>query len=327
MVNFSYHQNNLLFNVAAPSFIDEKSIRYSFLLEGSGNNTWSEPSNIAFFNVMNLAPGKYTLKSRSEFPEAMYPVQTLSYSFVIKPPYWQTWWFRAGIGILGIGILVAGVRFYYRRKLEKRISLLEKQQAVEKERTRIATDMHDDLGGGLSRIKFLSQSIQLKTKEQKSITDDVNKIAQYSDEMVDKMGEIVWALNEKNDSLADLLAFTRAYAVEYLSSNNIACDFRMPDAVPEIFISGETRRNIFLSVKEALHNIIKHAAATEVILQIEFDKNLKLIIHDNGKGIDFDHIRRFGNGLVNIQERIKSIGGKASITNDKGALIQLEVPV
>ena len=327
IANFSYHQNNLLFNVAAPSFTDEKSIRYSFLLDGSGNSTWSEPSNNAIFNVMNLAPGKYALKVKSEFPEAMYPAQTLTYSFVIKPPYWQIWWFRSGVGLLVIGLLIIAIRFYYRRKLEKRIMLLEKQQAVEKERTRIATDMHDDLGGGLSRIKFLSQSIQLKTNEQKSIADDVSKIAQYSDEMVDKMGEIVWALNEKNDSLADLLAFTRAYAVEYLSSNNIACDFRMPDAVPEIFISGETRRNIFLSVKEALHNIIKHAAATEVILQIEFDKNLKLIIHDNGKGIDFDHIRRFGNGLSNIQERIKSIGGKATIKNDKGALIQLEVPV
>jgi signal transduction histidine kinase len=80
-------------------------------------------------------------------------------------------------------------------------------------------------------------------------------------------------------------------------------------------------------VKEALHNIIKHAAATEVIMKIEFDKKLKIIIRDNGKGIDFDHVRRFGNGLVNIQERMKTIGGKANITNDKGAVIQLYVPM
>ena len=255
---FSYHENNLSFYVAAPSFTDERSIRYSYLLDGSGNNNWSEPSNNASFNFINLAPGKYALKVKSAFPEAMYPAQTLTYSFVIKPPYWQTWWFRSGVGLLVIGLLIMAIRFYYRRKLEKRIMLLEKQQAIEKERTRIATDMHDDLGSGLSRIKFLSQSIQLKTKEQKSIKDDVSKIAQYSDEMVDKMGEIVWALNEKNDSLADLLAFTRAYAVEYLSLNNIACNFTMPHAVPEIFISGETRRNIFLSVKEALHLSLIH---------------------------------------------------------------------
>jgi ligand-binding sensor domain-containing protein/two-component sensor histidine kinase len=324
---FSYHENNLSFYVAAPSFADERSIRYSYLLDGSGNNNWSEPSNNAIFNVINLATGTYTLKVRAEFPEAMYPVQLLEYSFIINAPWWQTWWFRLFAGLFFGAMVVLAVRFYYRRKLEKKITLLEKQQAIEKERTRIATDMHDDLGSGLSRIKFLSQSIQLKTNEHKSIQDDVNKIAQYSDEMVDKMGEIVWALNVKNDSLADLLSFTRAYAVEYLSLNNIRCDFTMPHAVPEIFISGEIRRNIFLSVKEALHNIIKHAAATEVIMKIEFDKKLKIIIHDNGKGIDFDHVRRFGNGLVNIQERMKTIGGKAVITNDKGALIQLEVLV
>lgn len=245
----------------------------------------------------------------------------------ISKAFWQTNLAKVIMGAMLILFVWLFLKWYLQRKLIKHKQEFEKQQAVEKERTRIALDMHDDLGGGLSRIKFLSQSIQLKMNEQKSITDDVTKIAQYSDEMVDKMGEIVWALNEKNDSLADLLAFTRAYAVEYLSLNNIACDFRMPEKVPETFISGEIRRNIFLSVKEALHNIIKHAAATEVILQIEFDKNLKLIIHDNGKGIDFDHIRRFGNGLINIRERIKSIGGKATIKNDKGALIQLEVPV
>jgi signal transduction histidine kinase len=257
----------------------------------------------------------------------MYPVQMLEYAFIISGPWWQTWWFRLLAGFLFAALLIIAIRFYYRQKLEKRIMLLEKQQAIEKERTRIATDMHDDLGSGLSRIKFLSQSIQLKTNEQKSIEDDVNKIAQYSDEMVDKMGEIVWALNEKNDSLADLIAFTRAYAVEYLSLNNIDCDFKMPGVLPERIISGEIRRNIFLSVKEALHNIFKHAAATEVLIKIVFDKKLKITIHDNGRGIDFNRIRRFGNGLDNIEERIKSIGGKSIIKNDKGTIIQLEVPV
>ncbi|MFN2440319.1 MAG: two-component regulator propeller domain-containing protein, partial [Chitinophagaceae bacterium] len=149
--SFSYKENNLSFHVAAPSFTDERSIRYGYLLEGSGNNNWSVPSNDAIFNVINLAPGKYSLKVRSEFPEAMYPAQTLAYPFIIKPPFWQTWWFIAGVGMLGIGALIFVIRFYYRRKLEKQIVILEKQQAIEKERTRIATDMHDDLGAGLSR--------------------------------------------------------------------------------------------------------------------------------------------------------------------------------
>ena len=96
------------------------------------------------------------------------------------------------------------------------MAILEKQQAIEKERTRIATDMHDDLGAGLSRIKFLSETIGIKKQQQQPIEEEISKIRDYTHEMIDKMGEIVWALNEKNDSLSDLLSYTRSYAVEYL---------------------------------------------------------------------------------------------------------------
>src|SRR4029078_2124280 len=106
-------------------------------------------------------------------------------------------------------------------KLEIQKSILEKRQAVEKERTRIATDMHDDLGAGLSRIKFLSETIGIKKQQMHPFEEDIVKIREYSHEMIDKMGEIVWALNEKNDSISDLLSYTRSYAVEYLSQNGI----------------------------------------------------------------------------------------------------------
>src|SRR4030095_4396085 len=107
------------------------------------NDNWSEPSNNSVFNFVNLAHGKYTLQIRSDFPEFIYPSQHLSFSFTIQPPWWQTWWFRTGIGILVIGIVAGGIRFYYRRKLEKQKNILEKQQAIEQERSRIAADMHD----------------------------------------------------------------------------------------------------------------------------------------------------------------------------------------
>ncbi len=217
--SLSSKQNNFSFNVAAPSFIDEKAINYSCLLEGSGNNTWSKPSNNPSFNFINLSPGNYVLNVKSEFPEAIYPSQTISYSFTVNPPWWQTWWFRIFVGLLSVGLLIIGIRFYYRRKLEKQRILLEKQQAIEKERTRIATDMHDDLGAGLSRIKFLSETIGIKKQKQIPFEEDITRIREYSHEMIDKMGEIVWALNEKNDSLSDLISYTRSYAAEYLAQS------------------------------------------------------------------------------------------------------------
>lgn len=195
--NFSYLQNNFSFSVAAPSFIDERSILYSYSLQGSGNTSWTEPTNTSVFHAVNLAPGNYKLLVKAQFPQAMYAAQTMEYSFVITPPWWQTWWFRLAAILALAAAVILSFRFYYRRKLEKKIVLLEKQQAVEKERTRIATDMHDDLGAGLSRIKFLSETIGIKKQQQKPIEEDIEKIREYSHQMIDKMGEIVWALNEK----------------------------------------------------------------------------------------------------------------------------------
>jgi len=324
---FSFRQNNLSFTVAATSFIDEKSIKYSYLLDGSGNNAWSEPLNNSTFNFINLSPAHYILKVRSDFPEEAYPSQIISYSFTILPPWWQTWWFRIGIVAAGLGILVIGIRFYYRRKLEKEKIILEKQQAIEKERTRIATDMHDDLGAGLSRIKFLSETIGIKKQKQLPFEEDITKIREYSHEMIDKMGEIVWALNEKNDSLSDLLSYTRSYTVEYLSQSGVSCTIDSPEFLPANFVSGEFRRNIFLSVKEILHNIVKHSQANHVIISIQFNDKLYINIKDDGIGFDRSKIRPYSNGLMNIEKRMKDIGGFVEIQNTNGTLVRLIVPL
>jgi signal transduction histidine kinase len=217
--------------------------------------------------------------------------------------------------------------FYYDRKLEKQKIILEKQQLVEQERTRIATDMHDDLGAGLSRIKFLSETVNIKSQQEKTIKEDIIKIKEYSDEMISKMGEIVWALNEKNDSVKDLLAYTRAYAAEYLLQNEIKSKIITPEIIPDLFVSGEFRRNIYLTVKEALHNVVKHAHATEVIINIQISQLLTIVLHDNGIGFDAENIRPFSNGLTNMKKRIKDINGELGIKKESGTELKVIVPL
>ena len=204
---------------------------------------------------------------------------------------------------------------------------LQRKMELEKERTRIATDMHDDLGAGLSKIKFLSETIGLKKQQQQPIEEDIIKIREYSHEMIDKMGEIVWALNEKNDSLSDLLSYTRSYAVEYLTQNGIQCRIMIPDEFPAILVNGEFRRNIYLVVKEALHNIVKYAQATLVTINIETDKKLIVTILDNGIGFNQNETRPYSNGLINIKKRIKDIGGTVQIESTEGTSICLTVPL
>lgn len=325
---FTYLENNLNFIVAAPSFIDEKQISFTYLLEGSGNRNWSDTSYAnSTINLTNLSPGNYLLKVKAFFPSSIYPSVELNHSFEITPPWWQTWWFWLTMGIFGIGVLVGIIRLYYNRRMEKKMAILEKHQAIEKERTRIATDMHDDLGAGLSRIKFLSQSLAHKDAANQSNKDALEKITGYSDEMIEKMGEIVWALNQKNDTLADLVAYTRSYAVEYLANHHIECNADTPLNLPATFIPGELRRNIFLSVKECLHNVVKHANASVVNFSIGINDCIQIVIHDNGKGIDWNRMRQYGNGLLNIERRMTEINGKAEFINDQGTRVLLLVPL
>ncbi|HEX6171183.1 MAG TPA: two-component regulator propeller domain-containing protein [Chitinophagaceae bacterium] len=322
-----YFQNNLAFHISAPTYIDEKQTRFSYMLEGSGNENWSEPSTNTSINFVNLSPGEYTLKAKAIFLHGLYPVVESSFSFTILPPWWLTWWFKSIVALAMTGLVFLGVRSYIKRKLELQRVTLERKQAIEKERTRIATDMHDDLGAGLSQIKFLSEAIGMKRQKHLPIEEEVSSIRSFSDEMIDKMGEIVWALNEKNDTLNDLLSYTRSYAVEYLEQNGIKCHVEEPDNIPQLNVSGEFRRNIYLTVKESLHNIVKHAQAIEVFIQIEIAKWLIIKISDNGIGLNNSIPGAYGNGLISMHNRMKELGGRFEIVSKEGTEVRIKAPI
>lgn len=327
-ITLKHFQNNLSIQVAAPSFFDEKKTLFSFKLEEneSDEGTWTEPSSQADISFLSLPPGNYRLKVKAVFPNGKYPPLEAGYSFNILVPWWHSWWFRSLVVIAVLLLVVLLFRLYYRNKMQQQKISLEKKQAIEKERTRIAIDMHDDMGAGLSRIKVLSETI--KFENQKGIINPAHlqKISVYSEEMMDKMGEIVWALNQRNDSFNDLTSYMRAYAVDYLTNHNIHCFFHAAPDPAETFISGEVRRNIFLSVKEALHNIVKHAQATDVDITITRGKELSILIRDNGKGIQWDKTSKFGNGLNNIKKRMTEIGGIAEFRNENGTSVTLRLP-
>ncbi|MBS1598256.1 MAG: hypothetical protein JST75_08520 [Bacteroidetes bacterium] len=324
--SLSYKKNNISFALAVPSFIDEKQTRFSYLLEGSGNKNWSAPSIQSLVNFVNLSPGKYTFRAKAIFVTHRYPESAIAYSFVILPPWWQTWWFKSLFILLIFVALILIVRNYYRRKLHQQKLILEKQQAIEKERTRIATDMHDDLGAGLSTIRFLSEKVKRNTFSEVT-RDDVDKMQSASNELIDKMNEIIWSMNEKNDSLEQLIFYTRSYAMEYCENNNLSCSIQIPENISPAIVSGEVRRNVFLTVKESLHNIVKHANAKNVNIVIDISKSLDIRIGDDGNGLVAKQKTNSGNGMRNMQKRIESIGGNIYVSNGKGVMIVMSVPL
>jgi signal transduction histidine kinase/ligand-binding sensor domain-containing protein len=325
-IKLSFKQNTFSFDFSTIAFHHIADCNFEYKLEGYDED-WIKSGTAHYTRYSKIPPGSYTFNIRVIDPLGKVSPFTKTLEIQIAKPFWQTNFFKATalVLILIIGWLLS--KWYFSFKIRKQKVEFEKQQLVEKERTRIATDMHDDLGAGLSRIKFLSQSILNKKIKDEVIKTELEKITSFSDEMSEKMGEIVWALNEKNDTLADLIAYTRSYAVEYLANHNIQCEADTPSNLPGTFITGEMRRNIFLSVKECLHNIVKHAGATRVCFSVQLNGAIKIVIHDDGKGIDWSNQRSFSNGLQNIHKRMKEINGKANFANEKGTKVSLTIPL
>ena len=324
-LDLSFKKNTFSFDFSSIAFQHASDNRFEYKLEGFDEN-WIKSGTAHYTRYSKIPPGRYTFQLRVIDPWGRVSPFNKTLTIEIARPFWQTSFFRlaALLLLLSLGWLLS--RSYFTYKIKKQKSEFERQQFIEKERTRIATDMHDDLGAGLSRIRFLSQSILNKRINDEAISAELKKITSFSDEMSEKMGEIVWALNEKNDTLADLIAYSRSYAVEYLANHNIECEANTPLHLPGTFITGEMRRNIFLSVKECLHNIVKHAGATRVCFAVELKEIMKIVIHDNGKGIDWNNQRAYSNGIGNIKKRMKEIKGEVTFLSDHGTKVTLTIP-
>jgi len=209
-----------------------------------------------------------------------------------------------------------------RKELEKQVAVM---QAHQEERERISADIHDELGSGMTTIRLMSEIAKNKMKE--SVPVEIEKISNSANEVLNKMNAIIWSMNSSNDTLDSLISYIRVYAIEYFEGTPIDCKVNMPEEIPFTEISGDKRRNIFLCVKETLNNTLKHSKASKVNINIETNHSLHITIADNGMGIDQEKIRKFGNGLKNIDRRMKSIGGNYTISNHHGTETKLESPL
>ncbi len=325
-IHLSHRENTFSFNFSPITFQHAAECSFEYQLEGY-DETWVKSGAGPYTRYSKIPPGNYVFNLRVIDARGVASPFTKTLEIQIARAFWQTNFFI--IAALAFMSLAGGLflKWYFSYKIMKQKQEFEKQQAIEKERTRIATDMHDDLGAGLSRIKFISQSITNKKMDENIIKTELEKITGYSDEMSEKMGEIVWALNEKNDTLADLVAYCRFYTIEYLSNHTISCKADTPLGLPGTFIAGEIRRNIFLSVKECLHNIVKHSGASSVKFSVELSSMIKITIHDDGKGIDWNTIRAFSNGIQNIKNRMKDVNGEVIFSNENGTKVVLTIPL
>jgi len=223
-----------------------------------------------------------------------------------------------------------------RRKLER----AERQRDIERERTRIARDIHDDLGAQLTRITMVSESVSEPEADPQRLAEGIRRIYATARELTRSLDEIVWAVNPRHDRLDSLANYLSRFANEYLSAADIRCRLEVPLQLPSVPVPADVRHNLFLAFKEALNNIVKHAAASEVRVELKFNlPELALLVSDNGRGFAFagsekspgaqaDRIMS-GNGLPNMKRRITEIGGVCEIFNEpgKGAKVKFTLPL
>lgn len=342
-----------------------KHNKVSYKLENHEED-WKGLETGKALRFINLDPGEYRLKVRTENSNGVSVTADQNLlTFEIAPyPYERREFWPIIIIVIG-GVLWTVSRSYYNRKLRKQEERAEHkrqlelremthkadlerkeleykmelerkeferkqtlQKALDRERNRIAAEMHDDLGGGLTAIRLLIKKTlrgQLNDKTRVYI----KKVEKYATDSVESMGEIIWAMNSNYDNLRDLVAYIRRYIAEMLDENEIEYHANIDEDLPGLIIAGKKRRNIFLTIKEALHNTIKHSKAKLVTLQVHVDpvnQELVIIFHDNGIGIQ-QNLNEFGNGLSNIQGRMKDINAKVHIQNDGGTKICLKIPI
>ena len=202
-------------------------------------------------------------------------------------------------------------------------------QLLEKERLRISGDMHDEIGSGITHIALLSELILIQNKEEPGFKKDINVIATSARKLVQTMSEIIWAMNPQNDTLENLLAYTRENAQQYFESLNVQFDICFPDSVPDIKISNEQRRNLYLVTKEALNNAMKHSGAANILLSMEIVNNVCCFsVTDNGSGKKEKISKPGQNGLYNMKKRMEDIDGSIEwLSMEKGTTVKYRMPV
>ncbi|MDB6024524.1 MAG: hypothetical protein JWM68_747 [Verrucomicrobiales bacterium] len=320
-------RGELEIHYTALSFRASEKNRFKYKLIGVDPN-WVDAGTrrIAYYN--NIRPGNYSFHVVACNNDGVWNSSGANVHLTLQPHYWQTWWFKSFAIIGSLSVAAAMARYVTRKLMARKLDRLEQQHAIEKERTRIAQDMHDDLGSRLSAVLLLSGRAQQAGSPPQEVQSSLQKISTTVRGLVDSLDAIVWAVNPANDSLDRFAFYMYEYVQMYLEAAEIEFTLDVPDELPSHPLPSEVRHNLYLVVKESLNNVVKHSGATHVWFRLKVDgQALRIVIEDNGRGVADTQSSLFGNGLQNMEKRMRTIRGDFELkTGDrKGTQIWLRV--
>ncbi|MFN0276908.1 MAG: triple tyrosine motif-containing protein [Chitinophagales bacterium] len=312
-----FKENKIKFEFSALNFTNPENNLFAFMLEGADLDWTYTHTPFVIYN--NLRPGKYTFKVKAANDNGIWNETGDSYKLIILSPWYQTIWFYIACTFLAASIIYT----IYKVRINQILRL-------ERLRNKISRDLHDDVGSTLSSIHMMSKLAKTQSeKHPEKIPVLLEKISIGSENMMENMSDIVWAVNPKNDTLENMLVRMQQFAADLLEAKNISYAFEVNESILKTKIPLEIRRDFYLIYKEAINNLAKHSACTQAVIRLYLDKNvLHLIVKDNGIGFDYN-LQNQGNGLKNYQARSKNINGKVEMQSQigKGAEMHLSIPL
>jgi signal transduction histidine kinase/ligand-binding sensor domain-containing protein len=304
----------------APSFHTPSNVAFRFRLDPFDDN-WSEAGPRRHVSYSRLPAGDYRFRVIACNGDGVWNETGAVATFVVDPYFWETWWFRGVVVAAFAAAVFALARYVSYRRLRLRLQAAERETAVERERARIARDIHDDLGSRLTRIMMLGGLVKRDRAAPQKMEARIDEISDTAHQVLKSLDETVWAVDPRNDNLPEIISYLAQFAENYFRTAEIACELELPpDPSPTHVSTPVFRHELFLAVKEALTNVVRHAQATQVTFRIRVSANaLEIEIIDNGRGFSGAGSDAHADGLRNMRRRMEQIGGRFEVESTPGA--------
>jgi len=306
-IRLNYDQDFFSFAFAALDFTNSLKNQYAYKLEGLDRD-WVQAGIKREANYTHIPPGEYVFRVKGANADGVWNEDGVSVQIIISPPFWKTWWFRLLILAIIAGLLEALHKYRLSKKLE-----------IERTRLRIARDLHDDVGSSLSSIALTAELLQKEPASDGLDKRRLERVQTTAQKLAGNLKEIVWAIDPQKDKLNDLLQHMKETADELLGQKGITYTVDFPSEDLPQSLHMDFRRNLFLIYKEMLHNVVKHAAATQVDIALTKSNGmLQLQVSDNGKGFGEENAGN-GSGLKSMRARAGELKGQMEISSHPGS--------
>lgn len=307
-----------------PDLAAPEQVRFRYRLGNGNGGAWNMVGADREATFTELGPGRYRFEVAAARGSDPWLPETATLMFTVRPLWWQTLYFKIALSLA----LAAAVWGIVMLKARAKIRRLKQERAVERERTRIARDMHDELGAQLTHIAATSRLAQLD--EPAAAPEHFNDIANIARQTVDALDEIVWAVNPRYDSLAGTVEYLGKYALRFVSSTEFECELDLPQEIPDRPLAADVRHHLLLAVKEALNNAVKYSQGNRIALHVVIaGSTLEVDVEDNGIGFSEDSAAAGSDGLHNMRERMAAIGGNVDFhkPEPQGGRVALKLPL